>query len=502
MSSNSVESVVDPPHKMLSRNLRKPPVRPWSLVARSAVFYVLGTTAILLVTMVVLYDAVVRYGLANDNLYLTDKLRGVRADLATGRANQAGLFTDLLPTEASDYFIRVLDRRTGKVLVESPEMGKQLLPPVFPVPPPDGHIPDQGIEYKTSTGKWFLLMSALAEVDRTAPHPVIIQIAQNRSDDKAFADFFRTLLLAVLLGGAGCSAAVAVLIARQALRPLRQMVAAMEKVQASHLQQRLDRDQWPKELDSLAGAFDEMLGRLKESFERLSAFSADLAHELRTPIQNLRGEAEVALTRTRTAAEYREVIELSIEEYEGLASMIDSLLFLARAENAETPMSRMTFKAGPEIDTILDFYDAAAREQNISVSRQGDTDLYADAMLLRRAVNNLVSNSLQHTSAGGRILVTVQQVDDGVNIQVQDTGCGIAPKHLPRIFNRFYRADPARASDHGGVGLGLAIVKSIMDLHGGSVVAESKLGEGTTVTLKFVQKEQPIANEEAVGTIR
>jgi two-component system, OmpR family, heavy metal sensor histidine kinase CusS len=488
MCSRPVETAAlpDSPAQPRHRRLR----RPWSLVVRSAFFYVLGTTGLLLVTMAVLYGVVVRYSDANDNLFLNDKLRAVRADLASEKANQPGLFGDVVPSETSDYFVRVLDRRTGKILAESPEMGKQLWPSVFPAPPSDGHIPEQGTEYKTSAGKWFLLMSAFAEVDRTAPHPVILQIAQDRSDDKAFADFFRTLLLVVLVGGAGCSVVVAALVARQALRPLQQMVAAMESVQASHLQQRLDRDQWPKELDSLAGAFDEMLARLKESFERLSSFSADLAHELRTPIQNLRGEAEVALTRTRTASEYREVIELSIEEYEGLASMIDSLLFLARAENAETPLNRLTFNVGPEIDTILDFYDAAAREQNITLSRQGDADLDADPMLVRRAVNNLVSNSLQHTSTGGRILLTVSETEDSVNIQVKDTGCGIGTEHLPRIFNRFYRADPARGSDRGGVGLGLAIVKSIMELHGGSVTAESKVGEGTTITLRFAQKKQ------------
>jgi two-component system heavy metal sensor histidine kinase CusS len=281
-----------------------------------------------------------------------------------------------------------------------------------------------------------------------------------------------------------------VLIARQALRPLRQMVAAMKKVQASHLQQRLDWEHWPRELDALAAAFDDMLARLKESFERLSAFSADLAHELRTPIQNLRGEAEVALTRTRTAAEYREVIELSIEEYHGLASLIDSLLFLARAENAETPLDRLTFKIGPEVDNILDFYDAAVREQNITLSRQGDADLYADAMLVRRAVSNLVSNALQHTPSGGKISLLIEQIEAGVEIQVQDTGCGIGPEHLPRIFNRFYRADPARSSNSGGAGLGLAIVKSIMDLHGGSVDAKSNPGKGTTVILRFIQEMQ------------
>lgn len=461
--------------------------RPWSLVARLAIFYTFGTTALLLVTMVVLYGVVVRYSDTNDDLFLNDKLRTVRADLAGKNANQEGLLEEEVPSEGSDYFVRVLDRRTGKVLAESAEMGKQLSPSVFPAPPLDGHIPEEGTEYKTSAGKWFLLMSALAKIDRLMPQPVVLQIAQDRSDDKAFADFFRNLLLAVLVGGAGSSAAVAVLVARRALRPLEQMVAAMKRVQASYLQQRVDRDRWPKELDSLAAAFDEMLARLKESFERLSAFSADLAHELRTPIQNLRGEAEVALTRTRTADEYREVIELSIEEYQGLASMIDNLLFLARAENAETPLNRLTFKAGPEIDTILDFYDAAAREQNIALSRQGDADLYADAMLVRRAVSNLVSNALQHTSAGGQVLLAVKQENGSVEIQAQDTGCGIGSEHLPRIFNRFYRADAARSSNSGGVGLGLAIVKSIMDLHGGSVTAESKPGEGTIITLRFVQ---------------
>ena len=493
MSSSPDETAAGPPPRVLSRHevaVVRPQRRPWSLVARLAAFYTLGTTALLFVTLAVLYVVVVRYSDANDNLFLNDKLRAIRADLATKRANQGGLLEEEVPNEASDYFVRVLDRRTGKVLAESPGMEKRLSPSVFPAPPADGHIPDQGTEYKTSAGKWFLLMSAFAEVDRMMPRPVVVQIAQDRSDDKAFADFFRNLLLAALAGGAGCSAAVAVMVARRALRPLEQMVAAMKKVQASHLQQRLDRDRWPKDLDSLAAAFDEMLGRLKESFERLSAFSADLAHELRTPIQNLRGEAEVALTRTRTAEEYREVIELSIEEYQGLASMIDSLLFLARAENAETPLNCFTFKVGLEIDTILDFYDAAAREQNIVLSRQGDAALYADAMLVRRAVSNLISNALQHTPAGGQILLGVSQTNGSVDIRVQDTGCGITPEHLPRIFNRFYRADPARSSNSGGVGLGLAIVKSIMDLHGGSVDAESKPGEGTTITLRFVQEMQ------------
>jgi two-component system heavy metal sensor histidine kinase CusS len=468
------------------------PTRPWSLVARLAVFYTLGATALLLITMVILYGVLVQHINADDNNFLGDKLRALRADLAEKKVGQEELLTDEVPIGASDYFVRVLNRQTGQVVAERPQMrGRPLPPSVFPSPPPDSQMPAQGVEYKTSGGKWFLLMSALAELDHTAPEPVILQIAQNRSDDKAFTKFFRKLLLAVIAGGAACSAAVALLVARRALRPLEEMATAMQKVQASRLNQRVHGDHCPKELNSLAAAFDQMLVRLEESFERLSRFSADLAHELRNPIQNLCGEAEVALARTRTAAEYREVIELSIEEYDRLARMIDSLLFLARAENAETRLNRITFNVAAEIDTILDFYDAAAREQDIKLRREGDADLCADPMLFRRGVSNLVSNALQHCAGGGEIcLLVVTQSDGAVEIGVRDTGCGISAEHLPRIFNRFYQADPARSSDSAGAGLGLAIVKSIMDLHGGSVSAESTPGIGTTVTLKFFPEKR------------
>ncbi len=257
-------------------------------------------------------------------------------------------------------------------------------------------------------------------------------------------------------------------------------------MQASQLHQRLGGGRWPSELTALAAGFDKMLARLEESFDRLSRFSADLAHELRTPIQNLRSESEVALTRPRTAGEYREVIELGVEEYQRLSGMIDSLLFLARSENAETRLNRVKFKIGLEVDTILDFYDAAAREREISLTRKGDGELYADPMLFRRAISNVVANALRHTSRAGQIQVSVVTGNhQRVEITVQDNGCGIGPEHLPRIFDRFYRAGAARSTDSASNGLGLAIVKSIMDLHGGSASAESRLGVGTRVTLSF-----------------
>jgi len=433
-----------------------------------------------------LYLVVVHHINANDNLFLADTLRAVQADLADKRTINNELLADEVPPGTTDYFVRVMDLETKEVIAEEPAIGDWLPPSRFPEPQPEHRVPTRGLEYKTTNGHWFLLMSASAIFNSDSPKPVLIQVAQDRSDDKEFTKNFGKLLAGVLIGGIVCSAVIAFWAGKRALRPLQEMATATERVQASQLHQRLGRGRWPSELIALAAGFDQMLARLEDSFDRLSRFSADLAHELRTPIQNLRGGAEVALTRTRTAEEYREVIELSIEEYQRLSSMIDSLLFLARSENAETRLNRVKFQIGPEVDKILDFYDAAAREREVDLTRFGDGELYADPMLFRRAINNLVSNALQHAPTAGRIRVlVVTDLDHEVQVAVQDNGSGIGPEHLPRIFDRFYRVDAARSSSSASTGLGLAIVKSIMELHGGSARAESGLGAGTKVTLTF-----------------
>jgi two-component system, OmpR family, heavy metal sensor histidine kinase CusS len=465
--------------------------RPWSLVTSLAFYYTVSAALLLVAAMSILYVVVVQHINTADNLFLADTLRAVQADLAHKRTVSNQLLEDEVPPGTTDLFVRVLDKGTKQVIAEQPEMGGRLSPSMFPEPPSEDRVPTEGIEYKTPSGQWFLLMSASVLLDSNSPKPVLVQVAQDRSDDKVFLESFGTLLAAVLLGGILCSAAIAFWAAKRALRPLEEMATATERVQASQLHQRLGRGRWPSELTSLAAGFDQMLARLEESFDRLSRFSADLAHELRTPIQNLRGEAEVALTRTRTASEYREVIELSIEEYQRLSRMIDSLLFLARSENAETRLNRVKFKIGPEVDEILDFYDAAAREREVGLTRKGDGELYADPMLFRRVISNLVSNALQYAPTTGQIQVLVfTEPGQPVQIAVHDNGCGIGPEHLPRIFDRFYRVDAARSSSSANSGLGLAIVKSIVELHGGSARAESEVGVGTKVTLTFPGEEE------------
>jgi two-component system heavy metal sensor histidine kinase CusS len=293
-------------------------------------------------------------------------------------------------------------------------------------------------------------------------------------------------LALVLCLGIVMAAGAGIIVARRGMRPLAEITQATQRITATQLHERIGPVRWPQELTALATTFDEMLTRLEDSFTRLAQFSVDLAHELRTPINNLMGEAEVALARPRTPEEYQQLLGSALEEYAKLARMIDSLLFLARAESPETHITRTLFDVRKELEALQDFYDAMAEEHEVEVRCQGQALMYADPILFRRAVSNLLSNGLQYTPRGGTVTLSVTQADDDTLIvRVSDTGIGIASEHLPKIFDRFYRVDPARSQRYPGMGLGLAIVKSIMALHGGTVTVESVPHQGTTFTLRF-----------------
>jgi two-component system heavy metal sensor histidine kinase CusS len=276
---------------------------------------------------------------------------------------------------------------------------------------------------------------------------------------------------------------IAIIVTRRGLQPLRQMTQSFGRIGPDHLKEHISSAGWPRELQPLTIAFDEMLKRLDDSFTRLSQFSADLAHELRTPIANMLGEAQVALTRDRTAADYREIIESSVAECERLSRIVDNLLFVARVDAAREPIARRKFDARSEVEKITAFYQTLAEEHHVTISCSGDGQIHADPDLFERAVGNLLDNALRFTPEHGSIHIALSKQNSAFEVAVSDTGAGIAPEHLPRVFDRFYRAESSRGSD--GAGLGLALVKSIVDLHGGSATIQSEIGRGTTVKLTF-----------------
>jgi two-component system heavy metal sensor histidine kinase CusS len=287
----------------------------------------------------------------------------------------------------------------------------------------------------------------------------------------------------VLLGGIVASALIAITVTRRGLRPLASMTRSLRRVTPDRLNERVPPHEWPRELQPVAVAFDGMLDRLQDSFTRLSQFSADIAHELRTPLANIRGEAEVALTRPRLPNEYQAVIESSLGECERLSAIIDNLLFLARAEVANGPVHREQLDARAAVEKIATYYEAIAEERQVRISCQATGEIFADPLLFGRALSNLVDNALRFTPEGGAISIAVAPRANFTEVTVRDSGVGISAQNLPRVFDRFYRADSSRSSE--GTGLGLALVRSIAQLHGGSVEIASEVERGTIVTLRF-----------------
>jgi two-component system heavy metal sensor histidine kinase CusS len=319
--------------------------------------------------------------------------------------------------------------------------------------------------------------------------PFTIQVAQDRSSDEQVERKFGILVLVVLSGSILASILIAIPVTRRGLRPLEEMKRSLERIGPTHLNERVASANWPRELQPMAFAFDEMLKRLDDSFTRLSQFSADLAHELRTPIANMLGEAQVALSRDRSCAEYRETIESTIGECERLSGIVDNLLFVARADAAREPVERKQFDARAAVEKIAAFYETIAEDRHVAINCSGQGQISADPALFERAVGNLVDNALRFTPENGSIQIALSEHAKDFEVAVSDNGSGIAPEHLPRVFDRFYRAESSRGSD--GAGLGLALVKSIVDLHGGTARIQSEMGRGTIVSLTFPKGAQP-----------
>jgi two-component system heavy metal sensor histidine kinase CusS len=317
-------------------------------------------------------------------------------------------------------------------------------------------------------------------------HSHTLQVAVNGAEELVLLNSYRNRTLIVLFIGLVLFTASTWFITRRGLRPIAALSRIVSQVEPNCMHPRVDVPHWPAELTGLACSFDLMLNRLEETFQSLQQFSADIAHELRTPLNILRGEAEVALAQTRTTEEYRELLASALEEYQRLSSLVESLLFLARAEHDSMLITKATLDARSEALAVCTFYEALAMERGVAVEVSGNGELRADSILLRRALSNLVSNSLRHTPANGIVRITIQDRNEsGTDIVVSDSGSGIAKEHLPKILNRFYRVDTARARDGEGTGLGLAIVKSIMTLHSGTIAVRSAPGKGTTVVLSF-----------------
>ncbi len=461
--------------------------RPMSLTGRLAILFASVTVVTFAGVGIYLYQVLAQQMERGDDLELISKTVLVRHLLLEANSVQA------IRTEPHRFvdavfghqgLLLLLKDREGQTLVLSQQPSKPLsAAPAVPLTR-DAEASDVQ-DWRSAVGPGRLLSSVGVVGDRFHT-PVMITVAREGSDHSAMlAEFAKNMMFAVLAGSA-LAAGLGLLVVRLGLRPLREIIVKANAISTHQLNTRLSVEQSPRELRELGTAFNAMLNRLEDGVRRLSQFAADIAHDIRTPINTLLLETQVVLSGTRTNDEYQALLVSNIEEYERLARLVENTLFLARADNAQLALRLERVDMATELGRIRDYFDGVADEAGISVEVDTHvTQLLADRVLLQRAVSNLVSNAISHAAGGTVVHISARSTPDFTEIAVENAGPGIPPEHLPHIFERFYRVDAARSASAHSSGLGLAIVRAIMQLHGGDASAESVPGTHTVMRLRF-----------------
>lgn len=300
-----------------------------------------------------------------------------------------------------------------------------------------------------------------------------------------FVETLRWWLVIWLTISALVSAALGWLVARSGLKPVERVTQVAASMSAGSLKERIPMDSVPRELESLVSSLNGMLARLEESFVRLSNFSADIAHELRTPISNLRTHTEVILAKKRAPEIYEENLYSNLEDLNRLSSIIDGMLFLAKSDNGLALPAKENIELRSVVEKLFEYYQLLADDTGVELKVSGHGTAYGDGTMLDRMVSNLLSNAIRHTPTGSVICVRIEPHGHMISLSVQNPGEEIAAEHLPRLYDRFYRVDPARREGSTtNAGLGLAIVKSLVEVHGGTVRCTSG-GGYTTFTISL-----------------
>lgn len=331
--------------------------------------------------------------------------------------------------------------------------------------------------WQDAAGRRFRGVAARAPTGIAGARPAVVGVATDMAHHEHFMRAFRDALWSVVGMAALLSGSLGWGAARKGLAPLRDIRRRLAGITAERLDQRLAVDAIPAELAEVAATLNAMLARLQESFTRLSDFSSDLAHELRSPVSNLLIQTQVTLSKARTAQQYQDVLVSNAEEFERLSRIIADMLFLAKSDNHLMVPTREPVDLRREVLALFDFYEALAEEKNLTLRCIGGGTVAGDRLMLRRALGNLLSNAVRHTPEGGAIAVGIEAADAGVTVSVSNSGATIAAEHLPRLFDRFYRADASRQQHSEGAGLGLAIVASIARAHGGDTAVRSAYGQ-------------------------
>ena len=453
-------------------------MRPKSITFRLTLFFSTASTAVLLVVGYLIGTLVEAHFEELDLMELNGKLELVGHTLAKART----------PTDMA-----VVPQNLADALVGHPGLSVAVVGPdrnllfkssgaVFPTallenrPPEDLAMRARPVVWEQD-GQGYRGIAAAAVTGIAGQPPVTVVVAVNIEHHRIFMEAFHKRLWLAIAASIALTALLGWIAARRGLAPVRELADMTQGISANRLGDRLPPESVPTELIDLAIAFNDMLARLEGSFRRLSDFSSDLAHELRTPISNLMTQTQVAISKARSADQYREVLYSNLEEYERLARMIADMLFLAKADNGLIVPSSEMVDLATEVRELFGFYEAFAEEQGVSLVLAGAGVVRGDRLMIRRALSNLLSNAIRHTPRDGSVKVLIDQRKSGeTQLTVDNPGEDIEPEHLPRLFDRFYRVDRSRQKASEGAGLGLAITKSIVEAHQGTIRISSSNG--------------------------
>ena len=437
-------------------------MRRLSLSSRLALLFAACTAVVSLFAGVLFNRASEAHFIELDQQQLDAKLIGLRRALQNVRpAESAARLADELSRQA-DLSLRITGG-DGQRWYDS----STLIPKDLPPPP--------GLSTISSAGTDYRVLNAPLYPDKTDSPQLTLLL--DITHHQHFLQRMQHLIWLTVGLSALATALLGAWAARSGLQPLRRMSAVARGISAHSLNARLPEAQIPPELAEMAHSFNAMLARLDDSFQRLSAFSADIAHELRTPLSNLLTHTQVTLTRPRPIEDYREALHSNLEELQWMAQLVNDMLYLAKADHGLLMPKRDALELADEADVLLEFFAPLAEDAGVSLTREGHARIDGDRSMLRRALSNLLDNALRFTPADGGVNVRIVDQPSAVRVSVENSGEGISAELLPRLFDRFYRADPARqegSSEHAG--LGLAITQSIVRAHGGQIHCESEAG--------------------------
>lgn len=459
---------------------------PRTMRARLAILFALSTSAILATCGVALHETLKRSIAWSSEQAMKTSLSWTLTHL--GEIQSLDELRTRGPASASPFYsgdnvdLAIFDAQ-GTAYIKS--SGFRLLPSILSV---QGEATPAALESRDHARRYLVAVTRLAG---PAAESVRVAVQYDIRRERAFLRACAFSILVVVLSGTLIGAATAYRIAVFALKPLSQLAARADEISSSRLAHPLPESDMAGELQELTLAFNRMLGRLDDSFARLSQFSSDLAHDIRTPLTNLLAQAQVALSHRRSDNEYRVVIESSVEEYQRLSSMVTDMLFLARADRHQHTLDVEVIDAAAEATRVAGFYEMAADDAGVVIHVDGNAHFEGDRLLVQRALSNLVSNAIAHAPPGSTVRIHCGNRGNIAELSIADTGKGIAPAHLDRIFDRFYRVDAARHKSASGTGLGLAIVKSIMAEHGGECSVDSVPHVRTEFSLRFPSRRKP-----------